>query len=87
MKTKWFTILGLLFYVGIVILPPIIHGYVYPNLGDDAAVYMNRIEAMGESATSIQYTGYTIAGYPMLFIRDTLGWSIDTQFLWFNFLA
>jgi hypothetical protein len=63
------------------------YGYVYPNIGDDTAVYLNRIEGMANGTDTVQYTGYYIVGYPMVFIRDTLGWSIDTQFLWFNFIA
>jgi len=85
-KYRWLTVLGLSVFCLVIILPPIIHGYVYPNLGDDTAVYLERIEDLREGV-SVQYTGYAIVGYPMLFFEDTLGWDIDTQFLWFNFIA
>lgn len=86
-KSNWLTLLGLLLYCILIFLPLLVHGYVYPNIGDDSAVYLARIEGMANGTDTVQYTGYYIAGYPMVFLRDTLGWSLDIQFLWFNFIA
>jgi DNA-directed RNA polymerase subunit M/transcription elongation factor TFIIS len=81
------TIIGLFLFSLIIILPPLIHGYVYPNIGDDTSVYLDRIELMGKGEVSVQYTGYMLIGYPMLFMEKLLHWSIDTQFLWINYLV
>jgi predicted GH43/DUF377 family glycosyl hydrolase len=86
LNSKYAIVVGLLLFSLIIILPPFIHGYVYPNIGDDTSVYLDRIEQMGRDDVSVQYTGYMLAGYPMLFFRDMLGWDLNTQFLWFNYL-
>ncbi len=42
------TIFGLLLFCVIVILPPLIHGYIYPTVGDDTAAHLaifDRIKA------------------------------------------
>ena len=50
---QWFTnhsrvvtIVGLVLFVVIVIAPPLMYGYIYPNIGDDSAEHLNKIDEM-----------------------------------------
>jgi len=66
-----------------------VHGYVYPNSGDDSAfhlAYFDGIQKDGE-ILSPNYFGQDIVGYPLVWVSDVSGVSIDILFLWFNFLV
>ena len=80
--------IGLIIYTLIIILPPIIHGYVYPNQGDDSAYHLAYFEKLqnGEEATMV-YPARLITGYAIVGISNFTGLSIDTVFLWFNYLT
>ncbi len=87
-KRYWLVAVVLLAYFVLIILPPIIYGYVYPNNGDDSAVHLKYFDALerGEDI-GYSYLGRQIIGYPMILIHKILGISFDTQFLWFNYIA
>ncbi len=73
-------------FVLLILLPPIIHGYVYPNMGDDTAFHLEYFDSIknGIPATAM-YLGRMIAGYPLVWLSFLSGLSVDTLFLWFNF--
>lgn len=75
-------------YTLIIFLPPLVHGYVYPNNGDDTAFHLRYFDAIanGGNATS-QYLGQNIVGYPLVWVSNLIGVCIDALFLWFNFLV
>jgi len=76
----------LVIFILLIISPPIIYGYVYPNNGDDSAFHLNRIEQLGDEV-SYMYYGSIIFGYPVNLVSNVSGMSIDTVFLWFNVIA
>jgi hypothetical protein len=91
-STKWLISVVLIVYTLIIIIPPIAHGYVYPNGGDDSAghlyyltQYINRdINIVGLAQS---YWGQVLVGVPIMALHRGFGWSIDTMFLWFNYLV
>lgn len=94
MRNKILTIVALVLFCSVVLLPPIIHGYVYPNIGDDTAAHMNVLDQVGlfviddgSPIEQIRYAGLYIVGYPLDLISYVFNVSKDTLFLWFNFLA
>ena len=91
-KSKWLIVIVLFIYTLIIIIPPIAHGYIYPNGGDDSAghlyyltKYVNRDISIVGLANS--YWGQVIVGVPIMALHKGFGWSIDTMFLWFNYLV
>ena len=89
MKNKKYIIIAcLLLYVIIMILPPLIHGYVYPNGGDDTAYHLKYFESLKtDEGGKMLYLGRVMVGYPLLWFSDTFNLSIDALFLWFNYIA
>lgn len=96
MNKRKLIMFSMLFLFSVVIfLPPIIHGYVYPNIGDDTAAHMNILDRIGFFAIEdvdtiipeIRYCAYYIVGYPLDAISHIFNVSNDTLFLWFNYLA
>ncbi len=80
----------------IIILPPLMYGYVYPTGGDDTAHHLAAITAMSPTnlnlvgysySTILSYAGRWLVGYPLVISRDFLHVPITTSFLWFNYLA
>lgn len=69
-----------------IVLPPLLHGYVYPNSGDDTAFHLVYIDAIknGEEATPLYY-GQVLVGYPVAWLSNVTNWSVDQIFLWFNY--
>ncbi len=86
-KAKILTIIGLLLFCVVVFLPPIIHGYVYPNIGDDTSGQLAIFDSMqrGIIRPQLQYLGYAIVGYPLVFVSSLVGVEINILFLWFNY--
>jgi len=72
----------------IILLPPLIYGYVYPNTEDDSAVHLAIIEALarGEEVT-FGYPGQAIIAYPIAYLSNWFNLSINVLFLWFNYIA
>ncbi|KKM81773.1 hypothetical protein LCGC14_1326480 [marine sediment metagenome] len=79
----------LLIYTLIIMLPPLIHGYIYPNRGDDAAFHLNYFDRLrsGAEGSVSNYIGQDIVGYPILWLNDVTGLSTEVLFLWFNYLV
>ncbi len=83
------TIFGLLLFCVIVILPPLIHGYIYPTVGDDTAAHLaifDRIKA-GTYGNVPMILSYRVIGYPLAWVSNWSGLSVDVLFLWFNYIA
>ncbi|KKN79336.1 hypothetical protein LCGC14_0341180 [marine sediment metagenome] len=93
MKNRILIILGLVVFSAVILLPPIIHGYVYPNIGDDTAAHMNLMDYIGIFAPEdiigeqIRYGALYIIGYPLDFLSHIFNVDNDMLFLWFNFIA
>jgi len=82
--------IGLFIFTLVILLPPIIHGYVYPNIGDDSAVHLKWMDEMntkGFSPIGNIYLGFAMVSYPILWLSRLTGASVDGIFLWFNYLA
>lgn len=87
-KSKITTIVGLLLFCVVVFLPPIIHGYAYPNIGDDSAMHLEAIDLLRVGdMTKVGYLGIVLVGYPILWISSLTNIGIDPLFLWFSSLA
>lgn len=87
---RWLIPCALVLYTVAIMLPPIIHGYVYPNTGDDSAIHLDYIQGYVDGQYSLRqvaasYPGKLLAVVPIAFFHKVMGWSIDTQFLWFNY--
>lgn len=89
MKTRWIITGCLVGFAVIIILPPLIHGYVYPNQGDDTAYHLAYIDSLRGGVDSIGelYPARAIIGYPVMWLSNLTGWTIDVIFLWFNYLV
>lgn len=82
------TILGLLLFCVLIFLPPVIHGYVYPNIGDDSAVHLKALDLMRVGdMTKVGYLGIMLVGFPLLWISNLTNIGIDSLYLWFNYVA
>ena len=89
LKVKW--LLPLVFFVllGLAIfLPPVVHGYEFPTMGDDTAHHLAVLDDVefGHGFTDHyyhRYHGQTAVGWMI----DITGADTDTFFLWFNFIG
>lgn len=71
-----------------IFLPPLIYDYTYPNNGDDAAYHLLYFESLKNGAhQESMYLGQTLVGYPIVALNKLFGISIDSLYLWFNFLV
>lgn len=87
-KGNIITFLGILVYCVIIILPPIIHGYVYPNLGDDSGVQLGAMEALRSGDMSgFGYLGSLLVGIVIVWVSNSTNIGMSTLFLWFSFLS
>ncbi len=88
-RNKFLTIVGLLLFCVVVFLPPIVYGYVYPNVGDDTTAHLAVFDKMkaGDPISSQFILSYKLVGYPLIWISNLTGASIDSLFLWFNYVA
>jgi hypothetical protein len=88
-KVRLLTALGLALFCVVIMLPPLIHGYVYPNVGDDTASHLRAFDMMkaGEPISSQFILSYKIVGTPIIWVSGLTGWSMDALFLWFNYAA
>jgi hypothetical protein len=69
----------------VIMLPPMIHGYIYPSSGDDSGLHLSIIKN-GDLFNQLYY-GHLIIGYPIKWFASLTGFSINSIFLWFNYLA
>ncbi len=88
-RRKVIVIIALLIFSAIVLAPPIVHGYVYPNVGDDTANHMSVFDTVkiGAPVPKLSNYAYYIVGYPLDAVSRVFQVDKDTLFLWFNFLA
>ncbi len=89
MNSKLISAVGLSLFCLIILLPPIIHGYVYPNIGDDTAMNLDTLDKIkiGAPVLAVPYCAYYIIGYPLDIITRIFDVSNDILFFWFNYLA
>lgn len=87
--TNLITLLGLAVFCVIIILPPILHGYIYPNVSDDSAVHLLVLDIIqnGDGISGLRYSAYYLTGYPMVWISNLYNVTIDLVFLWFNYIS
>jgi hypothetical protein len=87
MKKNWIIAVALLVYTLIIFLPPILHGYIYPNNSDDSAYHLWFIDALRNgTAGNGAYWGNYVIGYPLIWLNSLFGFSIDVMFLWLNYI-
>ena len=84
-RKKIITLILMAVYALIIFAPPIYHGYVYPNGGDDTALHLTIIKS-GDLFKQI-YAGYIFVGYPLRWLNALTGISINWLFFWFNYLV
>lgn len=88
-KARWVILILSLLSV-VIILPPIVHGYIYPTGGDDTAYHLAVIQKITPTqpvVTGTIYAGQWIVGYPIKLLEFVFHVPITTSFLWFNYLA
>ena len=73
----------------IVLSPPIIYDYVYPNIGDDSATtFLQVIDEFDRGdMPDFSYLGQIVVAYPTSILGRLTGIDTDVLFLWFNFLV
>jgi hypothetical protein len=77
----------LLIYTAVIFLPPLLHGYIYPNNGDDSAYHLRYIQHIdGEAEYSPLYFGQFVMGHIIVWSSSLFGLPLNTIFLWANFL-
>ncbi len=87
-RQKLITIGALLLFSVVIFLPPILYGYVYPNVGDDATGHLAVFDSIQDGSTPrFAYLAHVIIGYPLVWISNLFDISIDSVFLWFSFMA
>jgi len=84
-STKTIGILALVAYAVIILLPPIVHGYIYPCMGDDSALHLNIIKN-GDLWNQLYYA-YAVVGYPIRWLSGITGISINELFLGFSYIS
>ena len=67
-------------------IPVLVRDMVYPSSGGDSLVHLRRIASIGGENTEPLYFGQALAGYPIRWISDWTGASIEILFLWFSFI-
>lgn len=81
MNKKWvYLILAILCLI--LVLPPVIHGYIYPNGGDDSGLHLNVIQQISVShpiPKLIDYSGEWMVGYPMMLLNNYLHIPLTTS--------
>jgi hypothetical protein len=63
------------------------HGYIYPNLGDDSVTHFNAMMRLGLSSPfdkDLSYYGYVYLGYPLQIISQLFNIKPIVVFLWMN---
>jgi hypothetical protein len=74
-----------LFFVLMIILPPIIHSYIYPSVGDDNSLHMTIIK--NGNLFGQMYFAYIVIGYPMRWISSITSLDINNLYLWFTYIV
>ena len=85
-RSRFLTILGLLLFCVVVVTPPLLYGYIYPNGSDDtAAAYLSTIDSIknGQPLKEFFIVSHAVVDYPIAMTSNITGWSVDTIFLWF----
>ncbi len=84
-RSRKIAIVSLSIFALIIILPPIINGYIYPTAGDDSALHMSIIKD-GDYWNQLYY-GYVFIGYPLNWICNLIHADFNEVFLWLNYLC
>jgi hypothetical protein len=95
MKTKIIVLCSVVIFALIIISPPLVHGYVYPNIGHDTAAHLDVLDKivigkpipLFNDNKEIRYFAYYILGYPMDAVSQVFSVSKNDIFFWFNYLA
>lgn len=82
---KLITYLCFAIFAAIIVLPPIIHGYIYPTMGDDSGMHLNILKT--ENLWNQLYFGYVVIGYPLKWFYDFTLINYNQLFLWLNYLV
>jgi hypothetical protein len=74
----------------IILLPPALHGYIYPNIGDDSGMHLQYIQSLQQGEDTSQfyyYFGQALIGYPIVWINQLTQIPVTDLFSWFNYLV
>lgn len=79
-RVKWLilTLVGLSI---LIVMPPIVHGYIYPSWGGDSAEHLIYFHNM-DTSSPLYYGQYVIGK-----VLNALPVDINVSFLWFNYIA
>ena len=83
LKRRILVISCFILYSAIIILPAIIHHYIYPNLSDDTATLLIN---MSYGLQKLNYAGSLYLYYPLSFIANAIHTSLYHVWMWFNLL-
>jgi len=82
-----FLAIAMLVLAVVIALPPLLHKETCLIINNDTAVHLATFEALKSGEASFLYLGQAITGYALVGIEKVIGISIQTSFMWFNFLA
>lgn len=88
MRKKYTILIVLISYTLIILLPPIMYGYIYPNNSDDTAFHLYYFNKLQQGGTfEANYLGQYILGYAIVWLSNISNLTIEFIFLWFNFIV
>jgi len=87
-KKCYLTIAGLLLFCVVIILPPLIHGYIYPNIGDDVSAHLQVFDKIQQGNPDKEMIlSYRVVGYPIVWLSNLTNIDLDVLYLWFNYIV
>lgn len=83
MKRRLIIIASFILYAAIIIYPPIVHHYIYPNMGVDFPSNVGYLA--NANLWGITYYAYIYIGYPLRWIHYLTGFQYYQIYLWFSY--
>jgi len=69
-------------FIAIILFPPIVYHYIYPNINDDTATLFGSL-----ISHNYPYTGFIYIGIPILWLANLIHVNSYNVWMWFNLLA
>jgi len=69
-------------FIAIILFPPIVYHYIYPNINDDTATLFGSL-----ISHNYPYTGFVYIGVPLLWLAKLIHVSSFHVWMWFNLVA
>ena len=82
MKRNLIVISCFIIFIAIILFPPIVYHYIYPNINDDTATLFGSL-----ISHNYPYTGFVYIGVPLLWLAKLIHVSSFHVWMWFNLVA